>query len=480
MLIRCNDKTGVTEKVKNLNGCFMKLWSGRFTADLNETAELFNDSLPFDRAMYRQDVAGSIAHCKMLGKCGIIPQADADKIVSALDGILKDIESGAIEIEGAEDIHSFIENTLVARIGDTGKKLHTARSRNDQVATDTRLYLRDAADKTLTLIRELCTVLTDKAEKYVSCVMPAYTHMQKAQPTTLGHYLLAYVNMFLRDAERFKDCRKRINVLPLGSGACASTTFPIDREYVAKLLGFDGVSDNSLDGVSDRDFVIEYLSCATQLMLHLSRINEEFVYWSGEEFGFLVLPDEFGTGSSIMPQKKNPDVNELLRGKCGRVAGDLMGMITVMKGLPLAYNKDMQEDKEPIFDADATVELSLRVFTAFMKKAEFDEKRLNAAAAGGYSCATECADFLANKGMPFRSAHEITGKLVLYCLENKKTLQELTVAEFKRFSDLFDDGILAAVLPQNAVERRKAIGGCAFAELTRQIEKARNAIKNIR
>ena len=458
----------------------MKLWSGRFTKQLDSLAEEFNDSLPFDRAMYRQDITGSIAHCTMLGECGIIDKSEAQAIASALKQILADIDGGKLEIVGAEDIHSFVENELVSRIGDVGKKLHTARSRNDQVATDTRLYLRDAVDETIKQLKMLIITLVARAEEHKATAMPAYTHMQKAQPTTLGHYLLAYADMFLRDAERLKDCRKRINVLPLGSGACASTTFPIDREYVAKLLGFDGVSDNSLDGVSDRDFVIEYLSCATQLMLHLSRINEEFVYWSGEEFGYIILPDEFSTGSSIMPQKKNPDVNELLRGKCGRVAGDLMGMITVMKGLPLAYNKDMQEDKEPIFDADATVELSLRVFTAFMKKAEFDEKRLNAAAAGGYSCATECADFLANKGLPFRAAHEITGKIVLYCLENKKTLQELTVAEFKRFSDLFDDGILAAVLPQNAVERRKAIGGCAFAELTRQIEKARNAIKNIR
>ncbi|MCH5155795.1 MAG: argininosuccinate lyase [Clostridiales bacterium] len=457
----------------------MKLWSGRFTADLNEIAELFNDSLPFDRRMYRQDIAGSIAHCTMLGKCGIIAQDEAETICAALKNILGDIDSGKIDISGAEDIHSFVENTLVSRVGDVGKKLHTARSRNDQVATDIRLYLRDCIDEQTDLLKTLVSAIADKAEKEKSTAMPAYTHMQKAQPTTLGHYLLAYANMFLRDAERLKDCRKRVNVLPLGSGACASTTFPIDREYTAKLLGFDGVTQNSLDGVSDRDFAVEYLSCAVQAMLHLSRINEEFVYWSGEEFGFLVLPDEFSTGSSIMPQKKNPDVNELLRGKCGRVVGDLMGMITVMKGLPLAYNKDMQEDKEPLFDAATTLSLSLKVFTAFINAVDFNREKMNNAAAGGYSCATECADYLAAKGLPFRAAHEVTGKIVLYCIQNGKTLQSLTVKEYKKFSPLFDDDILQAVLPQNAINRRNVIGGCASEEIDRQLKTLRNELKII-
>ncbi len=447
----------------------MKLWSGRFTAELNEIAELFNDSLAFDRTMYRQDIAGSVAHCKMLGKCGIIDAKERDAICAALDGILADIDGGKLEIVGAEDIHSFVENELVRRAGDVGKKLHTARSRNDQVATDIRLYLRDCIDKTVALLKSLARALTDKADTEKLTAMPAYTHMQKAQPTTLGHYLCAYANMFVRDADRFKDCRKRVNVLPLGSGACASTTFPIDREYTAKLLGFDGVTQNSLDGVSDRDFAIEYLSCAAQTMLHLSRINEEFVYWSGEEFGFIALPDEYSTGSSIMPQKKNPDVNELLRGKSGRVVGDLVTMLTVMKGLPLAYNKDMQEDKEPLFDADATLELSLRVFTAFINKVGFNRAALNAAAAGGYSCATECADYLASRGLPFRSAHEVTGRIVLYCVENGKTLQNMTVEEYKQFSPLFDGGILTAVQPQSAIARRNVIGGCAPSELDRQI-----------
>ena len=456
----------------------MKLWSGRFTQQLDSLAEEFNDSLPFDREMYRQDINGSIAHCTMLGECGIIQKSEAQTIKTALERILADIDDGKLEVTDAEDIHSFVENELVSRVGDVGKKLHTARSRNDQVATDTRLYVRDAIDETIALLRSLVPALADKAESEIATAMPAYTHMQKAQPTTLGHYLSAYAFMFLRDSERLADCRKRVNVLPLGSGACASTTFPIDRELTAKLLGFDGVTQNSLDGVSDRDFVIEYLSCAAQIMLHLSRINEEFVYWSGEEFGYLILPDEYSTGSSIMPQKKNPDVNELLRGKCGRVLGDLTSVLTLMKGLPLAYNKDMQEDKEPIFDAHKTLSLCLRVFTAFVQKATFARDKLTAAAAGGYSCATECADYLASKGLPFRTAHEITGKIVLWCIQNGKTLQDMTVAEYKAFSELFDDGIKTAVLPQSAVARRKTIGGCAPDELKRQISVLRAAVKS--
>ena len=457
----------------------MKLCSGRFTTELNSLAEEFNDSLPFDRAMYRQDITGSVAHCKMLGKCNIIDGGECDAICAALLGILADIDDGKLEVVGAEDIHSFVENELVRRVGDVGKKLHTARSRNDQVATDVRLYLRDCIDKTTGLLKSLVTALIEKADEEKHTAMPAYTHMQKAQPTTLGHYLCAYANMFLRDAQRLKDCRKRVNVLPLGSGACASTTFPIDREYTAKLLGFDGIVQNSLDGVSDRDFAIEYLSCATQIMLHLSRMNEEFVYWSGEEFGFISLPDEYSTGSSIMPQKKNPDVNELLRGKCGRVVGDLTAMITIMKGLPLAYNKDMQEDKEPLFDADKTLELSLRVFIGFMQKVRFDRERMSRAAVGGFSCATECADYLASKGLPFRSAHEITGKIVLYCIEQGKTLQNMTVEEYRQFSPLFDEGILTAVLPQSAIARRKVAGGCAPAEIDRQLRELESAVEKL-
>lgn len=457
----------------------MKLWSGRFQAELDTLAEKFNDSLPFDSAMYREDIAGSVAHCTMLGKCGIIPKADADRIALELNKIRQDIDDGKLEIADAEDIHSFVENTLVSRIGDVGKKLHTARSRNDQVATDLKLYLRARIDETLELLRALVTALTDIADREKKTLMPAYTHMQKAQPSTLGHYLCAYAEMFLRDASRLGDCRKRLNTLPLGSGACASTPFPIDREYTAQLLGFDGVAQNSLDGVSDRDFCLEYLSCASIIMVHLSRINEEFVYFSGEEFGFIKLPDEFSTGSSIMPQKKNPDVNELLRGKSGRVFGDMTAMFTVMKGLPLAYNKDMQEDKECVFDADNTVRTSLSVFTAMLKATEFDRSAMKNAAEGGFSCATECADYLAAKGVPFRSAHEIIGKIVLYCVENGKTLQSMSVEEYKSFSPLFDADIKTAVKAETAVARRKTLGGSNEDELARQISLLKKRVKSI-
>lgn len=458
----------------------MKLWSGRFQSDFDELAEEFNDSLPFDKAMYRQDILGSIAHCTMLGDCGIIEKAEAEAVCVALKQILSDIEKGVTPVENAEDIHSFVENELVRRIGDVGKKLHTARSRNDQVATDTRLYLRDSIDETVGLLKVLINALLARAQDEKATAMPAYTHMQKAQPTTLAHYLTAYACMFLRDAQRFTDCRKRVNIMPLGNGACVATTFPIDREATAKALGFDGVTQNSLDGVSDRDFVIEYLSCASQTMLHLSRINEEFIYWSGEEFGFISLPDEFSTGSSIMPQKKNPDVNELLRGKSGRVVGNLMSMLTVMKGLPLAYNKDMQEDKEAVFDAEKTLCMSLRVFTAFVRKVVFNRDVMLKASTGGYSCATECADYLAAKGVPFRNAHEITGKIVLYCIQNGKTLQNMSVAEYKQFSPMFDDGILTAVDVNRAIERRVCLGGCAPSEVQRQIDSIRKELNNLR
>lgn len=457
----------------------MKLWSGRFTAELDGLAEEFNDSLPFDRAMYRQDIACSVAHCTMLGATGIIPEADAKTIKDGLLAILDDIDGGRLEITGAEDIHSFVENELVSRIGDVGKKLHTARSRNDQVATDLRLYVRDAADGAISQLCELVGTLADLAEKHAKDVMPAYTHMQKAQPTTLGHYFSAYANMFLRDAERLKDCRKRVNVMPLGNGAAVATTFPVDRALTAGLLGFDGVTENSLDGVSDRDFVIEYLSAAALVMLHLSRINEEFVYWSGGEFAFIKLADEFSTGSSIMPQKKNPDVCELLRGKSGRVFGDLAAMLTVMKGLPLAYNKDMQEDKEPVFDADKTLRISLAVFTKMLQKTGFDADAMARAADGGFSCATEVADYLAAKGVPFRTAHEITGKIVRRCIDDGRTLQDLPLDEYKKFSDVFDADVFTAVDARTAVERRSVVGGCAPSELARQIKTLRKKLKGL-
>lgn len=448
----------------------MKLWQGRFKADFDTVAEEFNDSLPFDKAMYAQDIEGSIAHCKMLCKCGIIADSDCRAVVDGLKQICKDIESGKLAIEGAEDIHSFVENELTARVGDPGRRLHTARSRNDQVATDFRLYVRDAIDGICELLRELIATFADRAAKEKHTPMPAYTHMQKAQPTTLAHYLMAYAQMFLRDLQRFCDCRRRVNVMPLGNGACVATTYPIDREYTAKLLGFDGVTQNSQDGVSDRDFAVEFLFACSLTAIHLSRINEEFVYWAGEEFGFIALPDEFSTGSSIMPQKKNPDVNELLRGKCGRIIGELMGLLTVMKGLPLAYNKDMQEDKEAVFDAEKTIVLSLRVFTRMLSVVEFNRDAMRIAAPRGFSCATECADYLVKKGVPFRSAHEAVGKLVVYCTENDKTLQDLTLAEFRKFSPQFDADIVNAVDLNNAIQNRTVIGGCAPNEIDRQIK----------
>ncbi len=457
----------------------MKLWSGRFTAELDSLAEEFNDSLRFDKEMYREDIQGSIAHAAMLGKCGIIASAESKAIRDALTAILEDIDRGKTVIENAEDIHSFVENELVSRIGDTGKKLHTARSRNDQVATDLRLYVRAHIDALIERLKTLVGLFADKAAAETTTVMPAYTHMQKAQPTTLGHYFCAYAFMFLRDAERLKDCRRRVNVLPLGSGACASTTFPIDRSYTAELLGFDGVTQNSLDGVSDRDFCVEYLSCLALIMTHLSRINEEFVYYSGGEFGFIRLSDEFSTGSSIMPQKKNPDVSELLRGKSGRVFGALTAMLTVLKGLPLAYNKDMQEDKEAVFDATRTAEISLAVFTAMLEKIEFDRDALSAAAEGGFSCATEIADYLAAKGVPFRSAHEITGNIVKTCIARGKTLQNLELFEYKRFSPLFDIDMFDAVSALAAVERRSVVGGCSKSEVERQIAELKKSISNI-
>lgn len=448
-----------------------KLWGGVFEGTLDSLAEQFNDSLPFDKAMFREDITASIAHARMLGERNIIARAEAESICAALNAIRRDIEDGRLEVKDAEDIHSFVEAELVGRVGDCGKKLHTARSRNDQVATDLRLYVRRCIDETAELLKKLADVLTRRAKAEINTVMPAYTHMQKAQPTTLAHYLCAYAFMFLRDAERFKDCRKRVNVLPLGSGAAVSTTFPIDREAVAKELGFDGVTDNSLDGVSDRDFVIEYLSCASLVAMHLSRINEEFVYWSSGEFAYISLPDEFSTGSSIMPQKRNPDVNELLRGKAGRIFGDLVSMLTVMKGLPLAYNKDMQEDKEPVFDAHKTLSISLEVFTEMLEKVQFDRDRLAAAAEGGFSCATEVADYLAERGTPFRTAHTLTGNIVRYCIKNGTTLQKMTLEEYKSFSPAFDNTVYDAVSAATAVRRRTVPGGCAPKEVERQLQR---------
>ena len=437
----------------------MKMWSGRFKDATDSAADAFNSSLFFDKRLYKHDIQGSIAHCTMLGECGIIDKSEADKIVKCLTEIRDDITSDKLKIENAEDIHMFVEEELTKRIGVTGKKLHTARSRNDQVALDIRLYMRDATDDIRLLLKNLIAVLCDLAEEHLETIIPAYTHMQKAQPTTLAHHFMAYAEMFMRDAYRLVDCRKRINVMPLGSSALTGTTYPIDRKQVARLLGFDAVTNNSMDGVSDRDFAVEFLSDCALIMTHLSRFNEEIIYWASDEFGYISLDDRFSTGSSIMPQKKNPDMSELIRGKTGRCYGNLMSLLTTLKGLPLAYNKDMQEDKEAVFDTEDTVKDCLSIFTAMLPTLKYNKEKLYVGASGGYTVATDCADYLAKKGVPFRQAHEIIGSLVLYCSENGKKLDELSVTEFKKFSELFDSDILSAVKLENVVKNRKLIGG---------------------
>lgn len=446
----------------------MKLWSGRFEQEVDKAADSFNSSLSFDKRLYRCDITGSKAHCTMLGECGIIPAEEAKQIVTALDGILADIDSGKCVIDNAEDIHSFVENELVSRIGAVGKKLHTGRSRNDQVALDIRLYLREAVKNIVSLTKELITTLVGIAEKNLDTIMPAFTHLQKAQPTTLAHHLAAYAEMFCRDIDRFGNAYGRINVMPLGSGACTSTPYPIDRMRVAELLDFPAVTPNSMDAVSDRDFVLDFLYASAVAMMHISRFSEEIIIWSSDEYKYIELSDGFSTGSSIMPQKKNPDMNELMRGKTGRVYGDLMCLLTVIKGIPLAYDKDMQEDKECVFDSYDTLKACLTVLNGLLKEATFNKHRMRESTDGGFTSATECADYLAARGVPFRDAHSIIGQLVVYCIKNGKTLQTLTLDEYKKFGD-FDNDIYDAIRPETAVARRKAIGApshdCMVAEL---------------
>lgn len=456
----------------------MKLWSGRFEGEIDKAADSFNSSLAFDKRLYKCDIEGSKAHCAMLGKCGIIPRGDADLIIKTLDEILADIDGGRLEIADAEDIHSFVENELVSRIGPAGKKLHTGRSRNDQVALDTRLYLRGAADDILGLIKALVVRLTDISEANLDTVMPAFTHLQKAQPTTLAHHFMAYAEMFARDAERFAQARTRINVMPLGSGACTSTAYPIDRGMIARQLGFDEITANSMDAVSDRDFVIDFLSAAAIAMMHLSRFSEEIIIWSSDEYRYVELSDKFSTGSSIMPQKKNPDMNELLRGKTGRVYGDLMSMLTVMKGLPLAYDKDMQEDKECVFDAYDTLRACLNVFTALLGDMKINKDVLRRSTDGGFTSATECADYLVRRGVPFRDAHGVIGRLVIHCIKHGKTLQSLTLDEYRRFGD-FDEDIFDAIKAENAIAQRKAPGGPSPDAMRAEIAAMRDKIKSM-
>ena len=449
----------------------MKLWSGRFGKDTDALVNDFNASIQFDQRLYKEDITGSLAHAKMLGDCGIISKEDVAAITEGLLGILADIEAGKVEfIADNEDIHMNVEALLTARIGDAGKRLHTARSRNDQVALDFRMYVREQIPVIVGQLLELETVLCRQAKQYQTAVMPGYTHLQRAQPISFAQHLMAYANMFSRDVTRLEDCAKRLNECPLGSGALAGTTYPIDRWETAKDLGFDAPMSNSLDGVSDRDYALELMSALSILMMHLSRFSEEVILWCSWEFKLIELDDGYATGSSIMPQKKNPDVAELVRGKTGRVYGDLRSLLTAMKGLPLAYNKDMQEDKEPVFDAIDTVEMCLPVFAAMLDTMTVRTDNMRKAAGKGFINATDCADYLTKKGMPFRDAYTVTGHLVAACTQQGKTLEELTLDELKAVSQLFDEDVYEAINLENCMALRKSYGGPAVAETTRQIE----------
>ena len=447
-----------------------KMWAGRTDGVTERIADDFNSSIRFDSRMYRQDITGSMAHAAMLAKQGIIPRKDADTLIDGLAGILADLESGALAIDmTCEDIHMFVEQVLTARLGDVGKKLHTARSRNDQVALDIRLYLREEIDGITALTRSLIAAVTDKAETYKAAIMPGYTHLQRAQPITFGHHLMAYAMMLLRDVERLSDCRKRMNYSPIGCCALAGTTYHIDREFEAAQQGFDGICLNSLDGVSDRDFCAELMSAIAIMMMHLSRFSEEIILWSSWEFKFVELSDAYTTGSSIMPQKKNPDMAELVRGKTGRVYGDLMALLTTLKGLPLAYNKDMQEDKESIFDAVDTVKMCLQVFTGMIETLTANTANMKRAAQTGFINATDLADYLVKKGMPFRSAYKISGQIVALCISGGTVLEELELGTYKEFSDLFEADLYEAIDLQKCVEKRISQGGTSVASVEEQI-----------
>ncbi|WP_295153164.1 argininosuccinate lyase [uncultured Ruminococcus sp.] len=454
-----------------------KMWAGRFTKEVDERVNDFNSSISFDHRMYKQDIEGSMAHATMLGECGIIDIEESKKIVEGLKGILADIDSGKLQFDPtAEDVHMFVEAELTSRLGDTGKRLHTARSRNDQVALDIRMNLKVEADEIIALVKELEKTILGIAEKHLTTVMPGYTHMQRAQPITFAHHLMAYANMLLRDIGRLEDCKKRLNIMPLGSGALASTTYPINRQRVCDLLGFDEITQNSLDGVSDRDFCIELTSAISVLMMHLSRFSEEIIMWCSWEFKFVELDDAYATGSSIMPQKKNPDVTELIRGKTGRVYGDLNTLLVMMKGIPLAYNKDMQEDKEAVFDAVDTVKLCLKTFIPMLDTMTVLKDNMRNAAAKGFINATDCADYLVKKGMPFRDAYKITGTLVHTCIELGCTLETLPLEEYKKLTDTFDNDVYEAISLDTCVMQRKAAGGPAPESVKAQIEYVRERI----
>ena len=456
-----------------------KMWGGRFTADVNKIAEEFNASISFDKRLVNEDIIGSIAHAKMLGKQGIISLQESEEIVNGLLSILDDAEKGLIEFsDHDEDIHMNVERILTERIGPVGKKLHTGRSRNDQVALDIRIYLKNEIAKDIGCLKDLISTIRDIAKENIDTIIPVYTHMQKAQPSTLAHYLLAYAEMFIRDIERLKDCLKRTNKMPLGSGALCSTTYPLDRDYVAVELDFESVTNNSIDGVSDRDFAMEYLSDASICMVHLSRFCEELILYSTNEFSTVNISDAFSTGSSIMPQKKNPDMAELIRGKTGRVFGDLIAMLTIMKALPLAYNKDMQEDKEQIFDACDTLSKCLIVFNEMLKTTEWDKEKLYKSAALGFTNATDAADYLTKKGLPFRDAHSVVGKMVLYCEENRISLTEMPIEKFREFSNLFDEDIYDCIDIKTCVENRSVYGGPSESSIKEQLIRLDKKLKD--
>jgi len=449
-----------------------KLWAGRFEDSTDSIVEGFTESVSFDARLWKHDIEGSIAHVTMLAKQKIVLKKEADAIIKGLNEIKAEIQAGKFKFsESLEDVHMNIEHALTMRIGEVGGKLHSGRSRNDQVALDIRLYLRDEISEIIKLIKALQKVFVKLAEKHIDIVMPGYTHLQRAQPVLLSHHMLAYYEMLERDRARYEDCLKRVNVLPLGAAALAGTTLPIDRKYVARLLKFPAVSENSIDTVADRDFAIEFISASSILMSHLSRFSEEVILWNSEEFGFIDLPDAFTTGSSIMPQKKNPDILELTRGRTGRVYGNLMSLLTIMKGLPLAYNRDMQEDKEPLFDTVDTVKSCLFILAKMMPKANFRKDRIKNATEAGFLTATDIAEYLVNKGMPFREAHGVTGRIVKYCINKAMVLTELTLDELKKFSDIIESDITGYITLDSSVDRRNSYGGTSTKVVLERIKK---------
>ena len=456
-----------------------KMWEGRFSKALDKTADDFNSSISFDSKMFRQDIKGSMAHAAMLGAQGIITQEDAEIIIGALQGILEELEKGTLAIDmTCEDIHMFVEAELTKRIGDVGKRLHTARSRNDQVALDLRMYLRDETNVIIEMLKDTVKAIIEQAEKNKDAILPGYTHLQRAQPITFGHHLMAYASMLLRDIARLKDALKRMNLSPLGSCALAGTTYNTDRNFTAQKLGFDGITVNSIDGVSDRDFCIELASAYSLIMMHLSRFSEEIILWSSWEFKFIELDDSFTTGSSIMPQKKNSDMAELVRGKTGRVYGNLMGLLTMLKGLPLAYNKDMQEDKEAIFDSVETVQKCLEVFAPMVRTFTANRENMYKAAQKGFINATDLADYLVKKGLPFRSAYKTVGQIVAYCISTNKVLDTMTMEEYKQYSELFEEDLYNEISLETCVSKRISEGGTSVESVEKQIKFAMESLEN--